>query len=284
MTQEGLAERARMSKRGLQDLERGVSQRPRRDTIDLLAEALDLSSPDRATFLAAAQARLTAPPDAAVAFAPAGLSSGIDGPMVGRERELALLDRFLAEPTGSTAPAPVLLFAGEPGIGKTQLLRIAAQRAAAAGWAVLGGGCLRRMGQEPYAPLVDALARHIQTQQPAIRRAELVGCEWLGRLLPGLTPAPELALPGVLPPDQERRLIYGAVERFLTNVAGPTGTVLILDDLQWAGPDALDLINTLARGSLAPLRLVAAYRDTEVRAGDPMGVLLADLAHAGLVQ
>ena len=284
LTQEGLAERARMSKRGLQDLERGVSQRPRRDTIDLLAEALDLSPSDRAAFLAAAQARLIAPPDAAVAFAPAGLSGGSDGPVVGRERELALLDRFLAAPTGSTAPAPLLLLAGEPGIGKTQLLRIAAQRAAAAGWAVLIGGCLRRLGQEPYAPLVDALARHIQALQPAIRRADLEGCEWLGRLLPGLTPAPELLLPGTLTPDQERRLIYGAVERFLTNVAGPAGTLLILDDLQWAGPDALDLINTLTRGSLAPLRLVAAYRDTEGRAGDPMGVLLADLAHAGLVQ
>jgi len=284
MTQEGLAERARMSKRGLQDLERGVSQRPRRDTIDLLAEALDLSPTARATFLAAAQARLIAPPDVAVAFAPSGLSSGIDGPVVGRERELALLDRFLAEPTGSTAPAPLLLLAGEPGIGKTQLLRIAAQRAAAAGWTVLVGGCLRRMGQEPYAPLIDALARHIQAQQPAIRRADLEGCEWLGRLLPGLTPAPELSLPGALPPDQERRLIYGAVARFLANVAGPAGTLLILDDLQWAGPDALDLINTLVRGSLAPPRIVGAYRDTEVRAADPMSFLLADLAHAGLVQ
>jgi transcriptional regulator with XRE-family HTH domain len=91
MTQEALAERARMSKRGLQDLERGVSQRPRRDTIDLLAVALDLSASHRTEFLAAAQARPIATPESAVSFALSGLSNGVHGPVVGRERELALL-------------------------------------------------------------------------------------------------------------------------------------------------------------------------------------------------
>ena len=60
------------------------------------------------------------------------------------------------------------------------------------------------------------------------------------------------------------------------------GTLLLLDDLQWAGPDALDLIATLIRSdSAVPLRVVGAYRDTEVQPQDPLAVLLADLAHAG---
>ncbi|HEU5398688.1 MAG TPA: helix-turn-helix transcriptional regulator, partial [Gammaproteobacteria bacterium] len=44
LTQDELAERARMSKRGLQDLELGASQRPRQSTLALLAAALDLSA------------------------------------------------------------------------------------------------------------------------------------------------------------------------------------------------------------------------------------------------
>ena len=36
--------------------------------------------------------------------------------------------------------------------------------------------------------------------------------------------------------------MVAAVARFLANVAGPAGTLLVLDDLQWAGPDALDLL------------------------------------------
>src|SRR5712692_10298813 len=57
LTQEALAERAGLSVRGLQDLERGQSRRPHRDTVELLTAALGLAGWDRTTFLAAAQAR-----------------------------------------------------------------------------------------------------------------------------------------------------------------------------------------------------------------------------------
>ncbi len=74
-----------------------------------------------------------------------------------------------------------------------------------------------------------------------------------------------------------------AVRRYLAKVAGPAGTLLLLDDLQWAGADALGMLAVLLRAeTTAPLRVIGAYRDTEVRPRDPLGVLLADLAQAGL--
>jgi tetratricopeptide (TPR) repeat protein len=200
---------------------------------------------------------------------------------VGRAPELALLERFLGD---AAAEAPrVLLLAGEPGIGKTRLLQALAQRAVPHGWGVLVGGCQRRGEQEPYAPLLDALARHLQTQQPAQRRANLQGCAWLVRLLPEWAELLEPLPPGTWPPAQERRLLYAAVGRLLANMAGPAGTLLVLDDLQWAGPDALDLLATLAH-TAAGVRVVGAYRDSEVRPADPLGLLLADLAQARLVR
>jgi hypothetical protein len=79
----------------------------------------------------------------------------------------------------------------------------------------------------------------------------------------------------------------------ITTNEGTSGRRL-LDDLQRAGPDALDLPATLIRsaepgdqspwGGAGGLRLVAAYRDSEVRPADPLGQLLADLAQAGLAQ
>src|SRR6516225_9598468 len=75
--------------------------------------------------------------------------------------------------------------------------------------------------------------------------------------------------------------MFEAVERFLANVGGPAGTLLLLDDLQWAGADALDLLTALARSTAAPLRLVGAYRDTEVDPHHPLTATLADLAGAG---
>jgi hypothetical protein len=50
-------------------------------------------------------------------------------PLVGRARELALLDRLLADEDEVLESAPVLLIAGEPGIGKTALLQASAQHA-----------------------------------------------------------------------------------------------------------------------------------------------------------
>ena len=44
LTQEALAEQAHLSVRGIQNLESGVSQTPRPDTVALLAAALKLSS------------------------------------------------------------------------------------------------------------------------------------------------------------------------------------------------------------------------------------------------
>ncbi len=128
-------------------------------------------------------------------------------------------------------------------------------------------------------------------------RDDLRGCAWLVRLLPELAGTIDEALPGwTLPPEQERRLMFGAVARLLANVARrggfPAGGVLLaLDDLQWAERDALELLAALVRPDAPlslpaehpPLRVVGAYRDTEVQPDDVLGVALADWAHAGLV-
>ncbi|HXT34816.1 MAG TPA: hypothetical protein VN837_04485, partial [Chloroflexota bacterium] len=75
------------------------------------------------------------------------------------------------------------------------------------------------------------------------------------------------------------------VARFLTNIAGPAGTLLVLDDLQWAGPDALDLLATLVHSVPdVPLRVLVAYRDAEASPNESLAALLADLADAGLAR
>lgn len=77
--------------------------------------------------------------------------------------------------------------------------------------------------------------------------------------------------------------MFAAVARFLTNAAGPSGVLLALDDLQWAGADALDLLATLVHATSAtPLRVVGAYRSTEIRPQDPLAVTLVDLARERL--
>jgi transcriptional regulator with XRE-family HTH domain len=64
LTQEELAERAGVSARLISDLERGSIHRPRRDTVQLLADGLRLRGPERDTFVALARGRSVAPHDA----------------------------------------------------------------------------------------------------------------------------------------------------------------------------------------------------------------------------
>ena len=174
LTQEELAERAGVSARAVSDLERGVKHRPHAYTVGRLSKALRLSSEDRAAFESAARSLNTV----ALATVPASdtgeRAAASAAPLVGRARELALLERLLAR-----EGPPLLLFAGEPGIGKSRLLAETAHRAIAYGWTVLRGGCQRRGGQEPYAPLVGTLGRYIDGRPPDSVRRDARGCAWL---------------------------------------------------------------------------------------------------------
>ena len=119
LTQEELAERARLSTRAVLDLERGARLVPRRDTVRLLAAALTLTPAECAAF--EATARRAPPPDPTLRSSsgtPPRRAGRPDLPLVGRVRELLLLDQHRA----GEGPS-VLLLAGEPGMGKTRLLQ-----------------------------------------------------------------------------------------------------------------------------------------------------------------
>jgi tetratricopeptide (TPR) repeat protein/transcriptional regulator with XRE-family HTH domain len=272
LTQEDLADLAGLSARGLSDLERGARLVPRRETIQLLAEALHLSAAERTRLEAAARK-----PGIPAAQPSGGSSPAPALPLVGRSQELALLDQLLAD------GPPVLLVAGEPGIGKSRLLQAGIERAQVQGWTVLSGGCHRRSGQDPYAPVVGALADSVRRQSQASQRQQLQGCTWLVRLLPELADTGVVSRPTwTLPLEQERRLMFSAVARYLTNGSGPAGTLLVLDDLHWAGSDALDLLQALVSAPTErPLRILGAYRDTDVAQEDPLALFAADLTREG---
>ena len=91
LTQEELAEAARLSPRSVSDLERGIAATPRRETIRLLADALGLAGPARAEFEAIARGRTpggagTGGAAAATRTLPRDIAS-----FTGRQQELAEL-------------------------------------------------------------------------------------------------------------------------------------------------------------------------------------------------
>ena len=268
LTQEELAERAGYSGNYIGKLEQDQRELPAA-AADRLAAVLGLAGQDRAALRAARERRQGG----------RGLPARL---LAGRDAEMAQIRQFLAG-----AGPPVLLLAGEPGMGKTRLLEEAASRAAGGGWGVARGGCLRR-AQDAYAPLSGALDDAL-LRLPAGQRAEALRQAGRVDLL-----LPELAPPGGpgpgggeahtdVQPEQQRRLLVSSAGRLLRAVAGPAGTLLVLDDLHWAGPDAVDLLAALlAAAGSPPLRVIGAYRDSETPAR--LGEFVADLARASLVR
>ncbi|HEY7341295.1 MAG TPA: helix-turn-helix domain-containing protein [Ktedonobacterales bacterium] len=126
LTQATLAERAGLSERAVNDLERDPRRTPRLESVTLLAEALRLSPDDRAQLLAAARPEGIPAPQRPTALAASPTLPGArlpDAPnrFVGREQEVAAICARLQEPD-----VRLLTLTGPGGIGKTRLaLRVA---------------------------------------------------------------------------------------------------------------------------------------------------------------
>ena len=114
LTQEELAEAARLSPRSVSDLERGINRTARKDTALLLADALGLAGPPREVFVAAARGRVPAADVlAALSASRNNLPTPVDS-FIGRQMELA-------EITEAVRAYRMVTLTGPGGSGKTRL-------------------------------------------------------------------------------------------------------------------------------------------------------------------
>ena len=187
-------------------------------------------------------------------------------------------------PTGEDEGRRVALLGGEPGSGKSRLVREFALEAAGNGALVLYGAC-DAVVRTPYGPFVEALDHLARVVEPAELRAALgpAGGE-LTRLLPDL-PARVGELPAPVPadPDTERHRLHTAVTDVLCGV-GRRPVLLVLEDGHWADAPTLMLLRHLTRAAgHARLLLLATFRDTEADVPAALADTLADLRRSDAV-
>jgi predicted ATPase/DNA-binding XRE family transcriptional regulator len=119
LSQEDLAERAGLSRRGISDLERGARRVPHLGTVRRLSEALALDQPQQAALIESARAvTSTAPQDEPRQTPPANRTNLPHqwGTLIGRQRELAEVAALLQR-----QDVGLVTLTGAGGSGKTRL-------------------------------------------------------------------------------------------------------------------------------------------------------------------
>jgi len=175
-----------------------------------------------------------------------------EAPMVGRDRELALLTSIWDGAVGDRHPHLITLV-GPPGIGKSRLQREFSRRVQARGAAVARGRCLpygERAAYGAFTQLVRGIADIYENDPPDSARAKLSAA--IEKLLPA-TEVEEttryislLAGLGVDQPARDRDYLFFAARRLIEGFASIQPLLVIFEDLHWADPGLLDLIEYLA--------------------------------------
>jgi class 3 adenylate cyclase/tetratricopeptide (TPR) repeat protein len=177
-------------------------------------------------------------------------------PLIGREQEVALLlerwDRVL------DSQGQIVLLSGEPGIGKSRLVRALTDRVAAMPHVRLEGRCSPYYEHTPLYPVIDLLPRFLGWSREDSPDTKLEKLESrlaryalpLKETVPTLAsllalPCPTQYPPIALTPQQIKQQTLETIVAFVLAMAAREPVLLVLEDLHWVDPSTIDLLNLL---------------------------------------
>lgn len=180
--------------------------------------------------------------------------------IVGRSAELALLDAGWARTTQGRGC--VVVVGGEAGIGKSRLMQVMIDRVRQVGGIAVCGRAVSTETTALFRPLAEALCSIIRTTGLP-QCAELVPFRpLLGRMVP------EWAAMAGETLEVSTVALGEAVLRFLRVIAGDQGCAVVLEDLHWADPDTMAVVEYLVDNlSAIPVLCMITVRDEEAGPG-----------------
>lgn len=217
-------------------------------------------------------------------------------PLVGRRAELARLRQLWKE--SKKGPGQFILIRGEPGIGKSRLIRALRDGVANEPCTVRELHCFPEYLHSPLRPVVVLLETVFQllpTDPPAVRRDKIRSYlaeqypAILSETLPvvaALLDAADDDAPG-LPPQSHKERTFQVLHQLLGALAARQPLLLIVEDLHWVDPSSLELLQRLASEPIAaPVLTVCSARPEFQAAGlsDETTVELGPLSDTNVSQ
>jgi class 3 adenylate cyclase len=177
----------------------------------------------------------------------------LDTPFVGRAEELARL-RQAYETARDHSSCQLVTITGSPGIGKSRLVRELVSSVDGEARVVVGR-CLSYGEGITYWPLAE-IVREVSGSETRAGLEELLAAETDGVL------AAERLLAAVGATDEPARTeeIFWATRLLFERLARERPVIAIIDDMHWAEPTLLDLIEYLAGFARAPILLACTAR------------------------
>ena len=177
-------------------------------------------------------------------------------PLVGREEEVALLvERWHQAQHGE---GQVVLLSGEPGIGKSRITRALYERLDGVPHLRLRHQCSPYYVDTPLRPLVEHFEQAAGFQpddQPAAKLGKLEallaeGTERTSTATPLIAAILSIPLDGCYPPltgppQQQREATIEALAERVTDLARRQPVLTVFEDLHWADPTTLELLDRL---------------------------------------
>ncbi len=201
-----------------------------------------------------------------------------EAPIVGRRRELVRLVAGLERAEAGRGGA--VLVQGEPGIGKTRLVRELISRAADRGIPWAWGGSIEGGGTPAYWPWVEVIRSLVSQPNRVSLTPSGPGMAELAQVVPEIQAiAGPLEAPPALDPETARLRLFEAMAGLLGEASVKQPLVVVLDDLQWADGASFQLLSYLApRLKDSRLLILGTYRPAEIGPGHPLRDCLATLS------
>ena len=173
---------------------------------------------------------------------------------VGRERELSAIEQLLDRATARDSV--VLDLVGEPGIGKTRLLREAMDRARVHGFEVHAGHGSELEHELPFGLLAETFDRALTNLgRDSDRPLAAEHRDQLSRVFAACAAVPSRpAEPG----SDERHTIGRSVTRLVAALAERAPLMLVIDDVHWGDAASIGMLAHLV-DRIADIPLVTAF-------------------------
>ncbi|HEY1127114.1 MAG TPA: adenylate/guanylate cyclase domain-containing protein, partial [Actinomycetota bacterium] len=200
---------------------------------------------------------------------------GLRAPLVGRDDEIDLLESIYGRVASEGRPHLITLY-GDAGVGKSRLTREFLDRLGDQAL-VLHGRCLPYGEGVTFWPLAEILKAHagVLDTDPsdiALERIQKAGLDLLTEdvtIDPGRTTAALAFTVGVedpayafsrMDPKEVRVEVHAAWRSFFSALAMTQAVVVLVEDIHWADPALLDLLEDLAERSVGPLLFICPSR------------------------